>query len=89
MYLFFSSSISSSSQQYGTTYGELELFLCGLDLSQFVPLFQSQHVEFNTFLRLTEEDLIKVKLTIGASYDFMCINICWTLREVLIIWKGV
>ena len=59
--IYFSSNNSSStSQQYGTTYGELELFLCGLDLSQFVPLFRAQHVDFSTFLRLTEEDLIKV-----------------------------
>jgi hypothetical protein len=28
-------------------YGELELFLCGLDLSDYVNLFQQQHVDFS------------------------------------------
>jgi hypothetical protein len=41
-------------------YGELELFLCGLDLSDYVNLFQQQHVDFSIILRMTDEDLIKV-----------------------------
>ena len=64
---------SSSSNQYGTTYGELELFLCGLDLNQLVPLFQAQHVEFSTFLRLTEEDLIKVPYLAKVFGHFNCL----------------
>ena len=50
----------SSKESYGTTYGDLELFLCGLDLSNLVDVVRGQHIDFNTFLRLTEEDLIKV-----------------------------
>lgn len=42
-------------------YGELELFLCGLDLSDYVNLFQQQHVDFSIIMRMTDEDLIKVK----------------------------
>ncbi|XP_052073142.1 ankyrin repeat, SAM and basic leucine zipper domain-containing protein 1-like isoform X1 [Mytilus californianus] len=41
-------------------YGELELFLCGLDLSRFVSLFQQQHLDFTTVLQMTDEDLIKM-----------------------------
>lgn len=41
-------------------YGELELFLCGLDLSQYVGLFQQHHLDFTTVLRMNDEDLIKM-----------------------------
>ena len=42
-------------------YGELELFLCGLDLSDLIQLVHSHRIEFPTFLRMTEEDLINVR----------------------------
>ncbi|ESO84386.1 hypothetical protein LOTGIDRAFT_168837 [Lottia gigantea] len=41
-------------------FGELELFLQGLGLSDFVELFQQQYVNFETFLCLNEEDLINM-----------------------------
>lgn len=41
-------------------YGEVELFLSGLDLNRYVSLFQKQHVEFSTLIRMTDEDLIKM-----------------------------
>uniref|UniRef100_K1REN2 Ankyrin repeat, SAM and basic leucine zipper domain-containing protein 1 n=1 Tax=Magallana gigas TaxID=29159 RepID=K1REN2_MAGGI len=43
-------------------YGELELFLTGLGLNHLVQLFQEQQVDFDMFLRMTDEDLIKVNL---------------------------
>lgn len=41
-------------------YGELELFLTGLGLNHLVQLFQEQQVDFDMFLRMTDEDLIKM-----------------------------
>ncbi|CAG2253777.1 ASZ1 [Mytilus edulis] len=41
-------------------YGEMELFLCGLDLSRYISLFQRQHLDFTTVLHMTDEDLIKM-----------------------------
>lgn len=43
-------------------YGELELFLTGQGLNHLVQLFQEQQVDFDMFLRMTDEDLIKVNL---------------------------
>lgn len=43
-------------------YGELELFLTGLGLNHLVQLFQEQQVDFDMFLRMTDEDFIKVNL---------------------------
>ncbi|KAL4227063.1 Ankyrin repeat [Mactra antiquata] len=51
---------STSRDTYGTTYGDLELFLCGLELSHLVDVVRNQHIDFNTFLRMTDEDLIKM-----------------------------
>ncbi|KAK3585906.1 hypothetical protein CHS0354_038442 [Potamilus streckersoni] len=48
--------------RYFKKYGELELFLAGLELGHLVPLFQQQQVEFADFLRMTDEDLIKMGL---------------------------
>jgi len=48
------------SSSCGKTYGELELFLCGLNLSNLVDLMHTQHIDFDTFLKMTEEDLVKV-----------------------------
>lgn len=49
-------------------YGELELFLCGLELGSFVYKFQEQHVDFPTFLRMTDEDFIKVNIWNTIAY---------------------
>ncbi|XP_053378244.1 ankyrin repeat, SAM and basic leucine zipper domain-containing protein 1-like [Mercenaria mercenaria] len=54
------SSKESYSTTYGTTYGDLELFLCGLDLSYLVDVVRGHQIDFSTFLRLTEEDLVKM-----------------------------
>ncbi|XP_060084371.1 ankyrin repeat, SAM and basic leucine zipper domain-containing protein 1-like [Ylistrum balloti] len=43
-----------------TKCGELELFLSGLDLSHFISLFRGQQVDFATFLRMSDDDLIKM-----------------------------
>ncbi|XP_071815818.1 ankyrin repeat, SAM and basic leucine zipper domain-containing protein 1-like [Apostichopus japonicus] len=41
-------------------YNDLDLFLCGLDLSELISLFHSHKVDFAELLRLTEEDLEKM-----------------------------
>ncbi|KAL3852839.1 hypothetical protein ACJMK2_016454 [Sinanodonta woodiana] len=51
-----------SASRYFKKNGELELFLTGLELSHLVQLFQQQQVEFADFLRMTDEDLIKMGL---------------------------
>lgn len=56
-------SVTSGKESYGTTYGDLELFLCGLDLSQLVDLVRSHNIDFNTFLRITDEDLVKMGIS--------------------------
>ncbi|XP_033745671.1 LOW QUALITY PROTEIN: ankyrin repeat, SAM and basic leucine zipper domain-containing protein 1-like [Pecten maximus] len=43
-----------------TKCGELELFLGGLDLTNFISLFRGQQVDFATFLRMSDDDLIKM-----------------------------
>ncbi|KAL5015305.1 hypothetical protein ScPMuIL_009575 [Solemya velum] len=56
-----SSSQSTTDREQGyIKYGELELFLCGLELGSFVYKFQEQHVDFPTFLRMTDDDFIKM-----------------------------
>lgn len=45
------------------TYNDLDLFLCGLDLADLIPLFHSHKVDFAELLRLTEDDLEKVNVT--------------------------
>lgn len=42
------------------TYNDLDLFLCGLDLADLIPLFHSHKVDFAELLRLTEDDLEKM-----------------------------
>ena len=44
-------------------FGELEMFLSGLDLTSLIPTFQQHQVTFTTFLRLTDVDLQQVKIT--------------------------
>ncbi|XP_062592000.1 ankyrin repeat, SAM and basic leucine zipper domain-containing protein 1-like isoform X1 [Saccostrea cucullata] len=51
---------TTSSSKSAIIYGELELFLTGLGLNHLVQLFQDQHVEFDMFLRMTDEDLSKM-----------------------------
>ncbi|XP_006816395.1 ankyrin repeat, SAM and basic leucine zipper domain-containing protein 1-like [Saccoglossus kowalevskii] len=48
---------SPAEKTHFVRYGELELFLCGLELAHLVPLFQEQEITFSTFLRLNDADL--------------------------------
>ncbi|XP_067684304.1 ankyrin repeat, SAM and basic leucine zipper domain-containing protein 1-like [Haliotis asinina] len=41
-------------------YGELEVFLYGLEVGHLIPLFKDQHVDFFNFLRFNEQDLINM-----------------------------
>ena len=59
--------IAVSSDGNVSNYGDLELFLAGIDLSSFVPLFKQQGVSFPMFLRLTDSDLQKVCLDFYGS----------------------
>ena len=43
-------------------YGDLEMFLFGLELGQFLELFKLHHVDFPLLLTLDEEDLTKVSV---------------------------
>ena len=42
------------------TYGDLEIFLSGLELSSYIQLFQRNLVTFPAFLRMTDHDLQQV-----------------------------
>ena len=44
-------------------YGDLELFLCGLELGSLVPLFQQHQVDFGALLRMRDCDLEKVGIS--------------------------
>lgn len=41
-------------------YGDLELFLFGLELGHLVPLFQAQQISFDSFLQLNDADLQQI-----------------------------
>ena len=43
------------------TYGDLELFLLGLQLRELIAVFKSHNVTFSGLLSLTEQDLEKVR----------------------------
>eukprot|EP00112_Aurelia_sp_Birch-Aquarium-sp1_P005748 Seg1651.3 transcript_id=Seg1651.3/GoldUCD/mRNA.D3Y31 product="Ankyrin repeat SAM and basic leucine zipper domain-containing protein 1" protein_id=Seg1651.3/GoldUCD/D3Y31 len=45
------------------TYGDLELFLCGIGLDDLVTLFQEHRLSFEEFLRLTDSELIQIGVT--------------------------
>jgi len=50
-----------------SSYGDMELFLAGIELSSLVPLFKQHDVSFPVFLRLTDSDLQKVCLVFCYS----------------------
>ncbi|KAK3101327.1 hypothetical protein FSP39_002709 [Pinctada imbricata] len=50
----------TDSQSSVMKYGELELFLSGLDLGHFIGLFQQHQIDFATLLRSSDDDLCKM-----------------------------
>ncbi|XP_077985257.1 ankyrin repeat, SAM and basic leucine zipper domain-containing protein 1-like [Glandiceps talaboti] len=50
----------ASNNQHYIRYGDLELFLCGLELGHLVPLFQDHQITFPAFLRMNDHDLEKI-----------------------------
>lgn len=72
-------------------YGELELFLTGLGLNHLVQLFQEQQVDFDMFLRMTDEDFIKVNLhyisnmILKNSYESLMYDLTKSLYTVIIL----
>lgn len=72
-------------------YGELELFLTGLGLNHLVQLFQEQQVDFDMFLRMTDEDFIKVNLhyissmTKKNTYESLMYELTKSLYTVIIL----
>ena len=48
------------------TYGDLELFLLGLQLRELITVFKSHNVTFAGLLSLTEQDLEKVRQACGV-----------------------
>ena len=49
-------------------YGDLELFLSGLQLGDLIPVFQEQDVSFPRFLQLTDKDLLQVRPREPSQY---------------------
>ncbi|KAL9973262.1 hypothetical protein ACROYT_G019691 [Oculina patagonica] len=47
----------------GMKYGDLEMFLCGLELTQLLPKFQEHKLTFDEFLNLTEKELDQMGIT--------------------------
>ncbi|XP_002131363.2 uncharacterized protein LOC100185611 [Ciona intestinalis] len=56
---FFKPSANVSDQTF-QKFGQLELFLCGLELSHLIPLFYDHDVRFEQLLYLTIQDLITI-----------------------------
>nr|KAG5708504.1 hypothetical protein BaRGS_026231 [Batillaria attramentaria] len=53
-------------------YGDLEVFLYGLDLGQFLEVFRAHHVDFALLLTFTEEDLVNMGITqVGVRKKIM------------------
>lgn len=69
--------ISEQGQGGCLRYGDLELFLFGLELGHLVPLFQAQEISFDGFLQLTDTDLQQIgvsqvgvrKKILAATHD--------------------
>ncbi|XP_071960396.1 ankyrin repeat, SAM and basic leucine zipper domain-containing protein 1-like [Antedon mediterranea] len=51
--------VSKAADKY-KRYGDLELFLFGMNLGHLIPVFQHQELDFTTVLQMTEGDLEKV-----------------------------
>ena len=54
------------------TYGDLEMFLSGLELGDLIPVFQNNNITFQGFLKMTDHDLQQVYKNIyngGALID--------------------
>ena len=54
---------------------DLDLFLFGLDLGNLVPTFRQQSVNFHVLLRMSENDLEKVR----RSFPRLLFLFCWSL----------
>ncbi|KAK7499506.1 hypothetical protein BaRGS_00009158 [Batillaria attramentaria] len=53
-------------------YGDLEVFLYGLDLGQFLEVFRAHHVDFALLLTFIEEDLVNMGITqVGVRKKIM------------------
>lgn len=44
-------------------YGDLELFLYGLELGQLIPLMKEHHLQFEDLIKLTENEMIEIGIT--------------------------
>ena len=66
------------------TYGDLEIFLSGLELGNYIQLFQRNDVTFPAFLRMTDHDLqqvnrlylyrLRTKLREGNVFTDVCLS---------------
>lgn len=57
------SSIKNSAASKYVKYGDLELFLHGLELGHIVPLIQEQQLELKDLLKVTEQEMIEMGIT--------------------------
>jgi len=56
-----------STQSRFKKFGELEMFLHGLDLGSLVDIFQQNQITFQDFLKIEEDDLVKIGVSqLGA-----------------------
>lgn len=68
-----------------TNYGDLELFLAGLELPDLIPVFQEQQINLQTLLRMREADLERVRQAgshcnwITTNFKYEYINNCCRL----------
>ena len=62
-------------------YGDLELFLSGLECSNLIPTFQQHQVTFADFLKMSDHDLMQVS---GIFYYFAC-NVCYPIQIIHVI----
>ena len=52
-------------------YGDLELFLYGLELGDFLELFREQQVDLSLLLTLNEDDLVNVSSSLILILCFL------------------
>lgn len=58
-----SSRLTKTKTEKYVNYGDIELFLFGLDLGHLVPVLQEQHLSFTQLLTLTENELTEAGVT--------------------------
>ena len=70
-------------------YGDLEVFLFGLDLGEFHKVFLLHHVDFALLLTLTEDDLISVSTDMYVCGCMcVCVHACMGVIVLMVRWMN-